>query len=62
MGLPKIRTYIDNYIKFGFTFMEKDSIQKHQCVFCRLIFSSFRRLNEILSDEEEFFYPSGLKI
>jgi hypothetical protein len=40
MALPKIRTYTDDYVKFGFTFIEKDGVQKPQCVICHVVLSN----------------------
>jgi hypothetical protein len=40
MAPPKIRTYIDDYVKFGFTFIEKDGVQKPQCVICHIVLSN----------------------
>jgi hypothetical protein len=40
MAPPKIRTYIDDYVKFGFTFIEKDGVQKPQCVICHVVLSN----------------------
>lgn len=40
MTPPKIRMYNDDYIKFGFTFIEKDGVQKPQCVICHTVLSN----------------------
>jgi len=40
MTSPKIRTYTDDYVKFGFTFIEKDDVQKPQCVICHVVLSN----------------------
>lgn len=37
-GAPKIRTYIDGYVKFSsFTLIENDGVQKPQCVIYHVV-------------------------
>ncbi|XP_022160577.1 zinc finger BED domain-containing protein 5-like [Myzus persicae] len=40
MAPQKIRLYNDDYIKFGFTFIQKDGIQMPQCVICHVVLSN----------------------
>lgn len=39
-SLPKKRLYSDDYIKYGFTFIEKNGSHLPQCVICHLVLSN----------------------
>jgi len=40
MAPQKIRLYNEDYMKFGFMFIQKDSIQMPQCVICHVVLSN----------------------
>jgi len=40
MAPSKISMYIDDYVKFGFTFIEKNDVRKLQCIVCHVVLSN----------------------
>lgn len=74
MSLAKKRKFVEEYIKFGFAFTEKNGIYLPQCVVCRSVFSidalrrnrlerHLKKNHPALKDKpKEFFYCQTLLV
>lgn len=40
MAPPKIITYTDDYVKFGYTFIAKNGVEKPQSVICHVVLTN----------------------